>query len=397
MVPRLLLVVLFAAACYDPSPHASCAIACDFAGAGTSAPCPNGLVCGPHGRCASATDDCDAVDAGTTDGALGDAAICFGALPGQEANEVCLASPPAGERIITVPITTSDCSIGMHVMIAGLRYCVVAAARINVSVSVTATGSDPLLLLATESITIDTFGSIDASTRHNAPLGAGGNWSGCATGIDASTARGGGAGGSFQGAGANGGGPGAGVRAPSTLAKAFHGGCSGGKSGGSTMNGGRGGGALFLSAPRITVRGALAASGQGGEPGGAVSNGGGGGGSGGMITLIGATIEIDSAARLIASGGGGGGGRDGGTGVALPGESASATDPSPQGGDGQSAAVGGDGSQPFDINGAQGSTSNDSNAGGGGGGGGGAGYIVILEGGAPKSCSPFACIPAAAL
>lgn len=380
------------AACYEPAPHGACAVACDYAGAGAEAPCPAGLMCGPQGRCVtSAASTCDLIDAaGGDDGVTIDAPRCFGPLVGGVSDEFCFTAPPTGDVVLPGALDTSTCPMGERQFNNGVMYCVIAAARISATSDVVATGALPLLLLASESITIARGVTLDASSRSSeSSPGAGGNAVQCAfLGADASATMGGGAGGTFQGRGGNGGGTGAGTRAANVLAEAFHGGCPGGKGGGTSSRAGRGGGAVFLSAPTIVVLGGILAAGEGGIVG-EDGTGGGGGGSGGIISLVGATIMLDQDARLIAAGGGGGAGRDS-TGV--DGETASAIDPVADGGDGSgNAGSGGKGSDP--LHGAMG----DPGSAGGGGGGGGAGFIDIRESGTPMNCIAPKCAPQSTL
>lgn len=349
----------------------------------------------------AADDTCAVVDAAPS----GDADVrpdnCFGPLPGlDDVTEVCLDERPTGAIVVSSAIDTDVCEAdNLHVVAVDLvSFCVLSAGEINVAARINARGVRPLLLLASESITIFPGAGIDASSvPSSAAPGAGGIASGCIENLDAVQSNGGGAGGSNRGRGGAGGGPGG---QPSTVLHplALAGGCPGGKGGNGMSPGGRGGGAIYISAPIVDVRGILLVSGEGGGVATSDSNGddlgGGGGGAGGYIGIYGTSVTIDTDARLVAAGGGGGAGRGQAGSVANRGETATDLDPVANGGtvgtSGPNGGPGGDGSDPLD--GTLGSSAQSS---GGGGGGGGAGYID-LHADAVLECVPPQCVPAAA-
>lgn len=185
-------------------------------------------------------------------------------------------------------------------------------------------GTRPLVLLATDTITI--AGLLDVASHSPPPgkTGPGANDTACNPGSGPGNdplAAGGGAGATFVTAGGNGGkgnnamSVGGTAAMPSTTApRHLRGGCRGqyGGAGGGGVNGGisgEGGGAVYVGAANvIDVRtGAINASGGGGYSGNA-RGGGGGGGSGGMIVLFAPSIMTSSATRIVANGGGGGAG-----------------------------------------------------------------------------------------
>jgi hypothetical protein len=316
-----------------------------------------------------------------------DAAVCFGT-----AFRVCLLAAPTLPLSISQPkpIDTSDLSMCVATAPTGSFGCVLAGTTITVEATLRATGSRPLILIASESITIKGSGVIDVGSHRGATpeLGAGADPSqDCPPGQPPKFHGGGGAGGSFLGLGgtggpsvsAAGGTPGPPVTEPNQL----RGGCAGQGTPGPTtptpVQGGHGGGAVLLIAGQlISVDGAINAAGGGGE-GGPPDAGGGGGGSGGMIVLDAPTITGNG--LILASGGGGGGGSS---------TDATATHSGKPGADpsGVSAAAGGTGGPNGGGRGGNGSSAgtakgdnglngvSDANgAGRGGGGGGGAGIV----------------------
>ncbi|MGN6106011.1 MAG: hypothetical protein ACTHU0_12965 [Kofleriaceae bacterium] len=190
-----------------------------------------------------------------------------------------------------------------------------------------ATGTLPLIIAAYDRIEI--AGTLDAGSRRGAP-GAGANNcdlpsnGGEGGGASSSGGSGGGGGAGFHGAGGTGGigqngATAGGAGAPLTSPPLFRGGCQGGKSGragtGATSpsnestfaEGGNGGGAIHLaSRVEIAISGAVLAGGSGGNgaPAGSAC-GGGGGGSGGYIGIDAPRVEVRGV--LAANGGGGGG------------------------------------------------------------------------------------------
>jgi hypothetical protein len=263
--------------------------------------------------------------------------------------------------------------------------CVVVANDITVS-TVVVTGSRPLVLVATDKISV-------AGTM---TILAGSDWLGCSatvSGAGSTSGGAGGAGGSFRGTGGAGGslssakgGAATQGQTPMTVHGGCHGGVGGDLLGGATGGfGGGGGGALYLIAGhQITITGRINASGlpgnggdPSGDPGGVVGGaGGGGGGAGGLIGIDAPMVSLAQGVVLVANGAGGGGGggvtqsgmNGSGTQVALP-------QMTPHGGPGgDNAERGGDGAAGTVINGE--SMAQWPRAGGGGGGGGGGAILV---------------------
>jgi hypothetical protein len=387
------------------------------------APCEPGRDSCPTGQ------TCQATGSGNFclgDGARGDAGAdspvtstddgggsCFGkGLLGS----VCLTSAPTATRAFTSATTVNTASVGagncseIHAQAAGASLCIVAGTTITVATGATlrAIGANPLVLIATQSITIG--GGLDVSSHAGdtvggvATFGAGARSAADCTaiGLDGLPGRdsnqnffggGGAAGGSFGGAGGAGGAggkgnvghgnPAAAVVPPSVLVGGCPGGHGGdGDNGGGGAVGGNAGGAIYLLAgDSIAVAGKIIASGAGGGAGGTgvdSSGGGGGGGAGGMIGLEASRIMVTGS--LVANGGGGGGGGGG-----LPGSGGTAgSDPAApataaKGGPGGSGGGGGGGNGSVAAQagtvGVQGSNANES---AGGGGGGGAGVIRVF-------------------
>jgi len=305
---------------------ASCVLgtACGFAVSGGSTADPDGGI----------TDD-GAADAHVQplDGPPG--TICYGT----GLVNVCFPSAPTGMLSPSGSFDTggSGCTL-VAAQAAGPELCVIAAAQINITGSLVATGSRALVLIGAEGMSVS--GTIDVSSTQDGRQGAGSNPSTCMTSAHAagsgradSGGGGGGAGGSFGTVGGVGGfgdlnsngGPGqgdAGLPGSAETPSSLRGGCPGGAGGAgggggdSGGQGGRGGGAVYLiAATAIRIDGDVFASGAGGTisagtPG--YQDGGGGGGSGGMIGLDAPSIMI--AGRVVANGGGGsgGGGNSGG-------------------------------------------------------------------------------------
>lgn len=343
--------------------------------------------------------------------------------------KLCLSAAPAGPVSLSANINTAstdgNCT-EIHSQPGGPPLCIVAGTTITVPANATlrgiglippgstASGSNALVLFATESITI--AGAIDVSSHSGEALngatvvGAGARTApGClAVGIDGTNGLtngngddrggGGGAGGSFGGLGGAGGfggnssnasvGHGAPVaaNAPSVLI----GGCPGGRGGDGASSagtlrgsgaGGNAGGAIYLLAGgTITISGQINASGSGGAGGtrGDLSSGGGGGaGAGGMIGLEASSIVITGKVFANGGGGGGGGGNVSGA-LGTPGADATMATAAAAGGtsaDGGGAGGAGSIGATVAVSGQNGSGDHPQSAGGGGGGG--AGVIRI--------------------
>jgi hypothetical protein len=323
-----------------------------------------------------------------------DANNCFG---GGLAT-VCLTALPTGDYDVpasATPTTVSTDSGCTQVVTqnGGPELCVIAGVNVHIDGTLDATGSRPLVLVATS--TLEVSGKIDVasyrllsgSTVIGEHVGAGeasGALCGAPTagGNDGIGGAGGGAGGTFGGrggagaAGRNGAGGTAGASAPVGAAPTFvRGGC-GGTSGGDTSRPGggpgHGGGAVYLIAgSQIMASGVITASGQGGY-GGDVGSGGGGGGGGGLIGLDAPTITGN--ATIFANGGAGGEG-GGQTGYGYNGDSAvTATTAATCYDFNTNGGNGGAGSVTTTLDGSAGQTNDN----GGGGGGGGAGVIRVF-------------------
>ncbi|MDX6587312.1 MAG: hypothetical protein QOI31_1785 [Solirubrobacterales bacterium] len=228
----------------------------------------------------------------------------------------CGASATGDLTVTTVALinTDTDCT-AVQPQAGGPDLCVVVYQDVFIAsgASLSVTGSRPLALLATETITL--AGLIDAA--------AGGTASGPGTSLPATVgqdasgdSRPGSGGGGHAGGGAAGGGadtPGGagGAAAGSETAVPLIPGGRGGPNG--TAAGGGGGGGLQLSACEsltITADARINASGGGGMGGapGASAFGGAGGGAGGSILVEAPVITLSAGALVIAKGGGGGAG-----------------------------------------------------------------------------------------
>ena len=317
-----------------------------------------------------------------------DALFCYGT----GVVKICLATPPTASFTTVVPTTinTTNASQCASVVSGGEGYCVIAATTITVGGVLTATGSKPLVLLASQSIM--TTATIDVASHRGASetIGAGADSPQCDAGTPpSSNGGGGGAGGSFTGSGGPGGatfiGGSTGGAAGAAVAEvtALRGGCPG-QDGEGVNKGvrGHGGGAVFLIAgTSITIGGAILAAGEGGAGGVASISGGGGGGSGGMIGFDAPTINVSR--LLLASGGGGGEGSNQNTLSGDPG--ADPTTRNPAAGGSRLGFAGGDGgigSTPTAAGaggGGTAGTASNGSFGAGGGGGGGAGIITAPQ------------------
>lgn len=393
--PALVLVpaaTVLAAGCFNPKfkDH----IACDLNGA-----CPSGLTCSAQDTCEAMEGMAAPLDSGVNPSidARPNAPGCFGTDP----FVICLAALPTAP--LSISLTTKIDTTNSPMCVAttsssSADYCVVAATTIAITGRLRAIGSKPLVLLATDSITVSTAnGLIDIGNhRGDTDLGAGADPVTCLPGT-APGGRSGGAGGSFTGTGGRGGAPaglvtGGGQAAPgNTSITTLRGGCAG-QAGDGGGPGGRGGGAVYLLAgSKIELATSaipntgINAAGEGGSQGvsGAVSvaGGGAGGGSGGMILFDAPTITCSG--LILASGGGGGEG-NGATSKGNPGEDPTSLDPAAGGSGDPGGGNGGAGSSAVAAgNGTNGSTGQFDalgDGGSGGGGGGGAGLIKAPSG-----------------
>ncbi len=328
-----------------------------------------------------------------------DARTCFGTP-----HEICLTVLPTGTRTLPPTINTDTECDQVVTPAGGVALCVVSGAQIMIN-NTRAEGMRPLVIVATQSITIT--GNLDVSSKRTGNAGAGANATACIAATNGENDGGGAAGGGGGGYGAVGGTAGEGDRnnngganGPATggvggqmsISTFIHGGCRG-ANGGSTNGGNNGsdngtnfgpgsngGGAVYLiAATTITVagNGSITASGGGGSPGLDTSGGGGGGGSGGLIGFDAVTINVMGEVAANGGGGGGGGGNsDGGNGGdgAQPGVQADWNQRAAGGSAGaQSQSAGGQGGATGNL---AGGGTNDSD-GGSGGGGGGVGVIWV--------------------
>ncbi|MFO0714659.1 MAG: hypothetical protein U0353_32760 [Sandaracinus sp.] len=247
-------------------------------------------------------------------------------------------------------------------------------------------GTRPLVLLARDRIELATGAVLSAASpntpggncaldRTGAGSGTGGNVGADGTGND-----GGGGGGGFFGLGGDGGdgggtggGGGAGSAPSSMTLVPLVGGADGGSGHGGTGGfAGPGGGAIQLSAPRITLHGVVEAFGGGGG-GGSAMNAGGGGGSGGGVHVEALVLDAAGGAIDVRGGAGGGGGCSGRgqCGGQNPAPDAMSGGPA----NGTCAGNGGAGAGDGSVSGDPGETASSN----GGGGGGGAGAVVVRQ------------------
>ena len=298
---------------------------------------------------------------------------------------VCPDAPITGQTQITISAPTT-LDTGTSTMCqpyhladgsADTRYCVVGAKSVIVTSGGrwAITGSRPLVVIATNTMTID--GTIDVASHRGGLAGAGSNAPECVAGTAPMVTEGG-PGGSFGGAGGAGGGTDAGAPVPAApptgALTSLRGGCGGRPGSGANAGGpGRGGGALAVLAENLVLSGTINVSGASGF-GAGLSSGGGGGGSGGMILLDAPSIVVGTAGQIFANGGGGGEG-GGGSNGGNDGTDSTAPLTIGQGGGGN-AGAGGNGGNGAAGTSAAGSGQNGSDSGGGGGGG--AGVIRVI-------------------
>jgi hypothetical protein len=372
------VVVALCAACYAPSPQpgAPCA----------NGACPTGLICASATQTCELAEPIDAAVLADDDAPAADAWIATGdggeTCYGTGLVTICPAVPITMPVAITANTTINTETSPLCIAYSGgseNAYCVIAATTFSIAQNrkLRATGTRPLVVLATGAITMD--GTLDVSA------GAATNPFACVAPVAATGAQGG-AGGSFRGRGGSGAGAVNGLgpaSAAATTNLAFRGGCDGGKGGGGNGGaGGSGGGAMYLIGASISISGTLDANGAGGARGTNASGGGGGGGAGGFIGLDATSVIVADGGSVIANGGGGGEGatryRNGSSGSTGGNTRASGgSGGAPHGGDG------GDGSFGAALDGdngdAGGSCGRDSSSGGGGGGGAGTIYVVPAQ------------------
>jgi hypothetical protein len=317
-----------------------------------------------------------------------DSGVCYGT----SLVSACVDAEPTAPVTQTAAINTdTDCQV-VRSQAAGPELCIIAGTTITITGTANlVTGPRPLVLVATDSISVAAAAVIDVSSRSTTRVGAGANEATCGAPTagqnSVATSGAGGAGGGGFGTIGGDGGNGAVARGVGGTAAAplfLRGGCKGADGGDAgTVQGGVGGnagGAIYLIAGNaITIDGSIFASAAGGR-GGGIRAGGGGGGSGGMIGLDAPAITI-SATGIVAANGGGGGGGGGTGGLGNPGSDGSTTSytsaasaggggvdtntttPSRNGGNGGVGAA-------MNAAGALGGNSLSTGAGGGGGGGG---------------------------
>jgi hypothetical protein len=315
-------------------------------------------------------------------------AFCYGAFV-----KACFDQEPTAPVMLSGTLhTTTDPRCVTIPQTNGDPICAIAGTTITVTATTTVEGSRPLMLIATDTITVSNKLDV-ASAILGTHLGPGANSSLCGPTVNGSPGTlnggaGGAPGGSFATPGGGGGAGhstagGAGAAAPANPAQAatvLRGGCPGGTGGSSALGGtggagGAGGGAVYLYAKQAIMIGAeLRASGAAGRRGMMTSGGGGGGGSGGMVVLEAPAISVPGTINV--NGGGGGEGARAGNGN--DGRDDRDWDEAPTGGAGASSDGGDGGDGAFRTTAAEPGNNAGGGSGGGaagGGGGGGAGAL----------------------
>src|SRR5688572_27779348 len=119
--------------------------------------------------------------------------------------DLCLNAEPQNPLSIDADLTlntNTDCSV-VHYVPPQPSLCVIYASDVAINAKLFATGSRPLVIAATNTITIT--GSVDVSSYRSKSAGAAANDATCMTWSRSGIEYGGGAGGSFIGAGGAGG------------------------------------------------------------------------------------------------------------------------------------------------------------------------------------------------
>ncbi|HUJ61597.1 MAG TPA: hypothetical protein VLX92_23995 [Kofleriaceae bacterium] len=309
---------------------------------------------------------------------------CFGSQP---IDMVCFDGAPTGSLTLSGPVDTGNFAMCKAMTVGGVAACVIAVDTLTIDdhTTVSVTGTKPLVIVATTSITLMGANSVLDAGGHGHSSGAAARGSGNTCAVLAANPQhgGGGWGASAHGLGGNGaneydgggGDAGSGAQAPLVLLppQALAGGCPGGATVADANAGGGGGGAIALIAPLVHIDGTVTTSGGGGAGGQhntGEGGGGGGGGSGGLVVLD--TVKLEGGGHVLAQGGGGGEGGDatdnddghtGTDGFAMAGAGAGGDMGTTQGGAGGSGATG------ASITYTKAATGGGNNAGGGGGGG----------------------------
>ena len=329
-------------------------------------------------------DGSAALDASGVDGPGTDAAptrFCLGTYV-----NLCVPTTPTAPVVLPAALDTdSTTTCRTDVTDASgapiTTYCVLAGT--SITGGTVATGSRPLVLLASVDMTIAT---LDVASHRGGTTGAAANATACAPPGTSGTGGGGGGGG-FGGKGGDGGNgqQAGGTGGAATPPTALRGGCPG-KDGTTANTHGSGGGVVMLAAAvTITITGAINASGAssataGNTPGAGAS----GAGSGGMIVLEAPTLANNGV--VFANGGSGAEGSSAGGTPGNPGNDPTNATAAPGGANGtQSGGDGGTGGAKPPTNGDGGKggdgTAPPASPKGGGGGGGGAIGVITTHGG----------------
>ncbi|HEY1547967.1 MAG TPA: hypothetical protein VGG28_09105 [Kofleriaceae bacterium] len=258
-----------------------------------------------------------------------------------------------------------------------LAFIVATSFTLGSGATIAASGSNPLVILASGPIEIDGVLSISAPVIGVSPC-----MIGPAGFPDPGKGGGGGTGGAYQGGGAGGGASANGELTASSAGVTSvyfpYPGCTGGPgAGGGTTQAMPGGGIYLVSLASITIAstGGIDAGGSGGPVEVTALAGGAGGASGGTIMLE--TPTINNLGTIAANGGGGAGGEPENL-SATPGQNGRLSASAASGGTGM-AGMGDGGDGAADVGPVIGGSAVGSNVGAGGGGG-GVGYILVHSG-----------------